>query len=96
MAVLIGAHEMLVKQREDLSVDDVMQSIAALLRLTMKCYPTNLANVDSLLVFCTEALEGFRSRQCVQSALAASYPVNHLTVGWMYPLDQQGRLSSRS
>jgi len=52
----------IIKEREDLSVEDVMQSLTALLNFTMECYPGKLENVDSLLVFCGEALDGFRTR----------------------------------
>ena len=38
-------------------VQDILQLIVALLKLSMQCYPDNLDNVDRLLVFCSEVLQ---------------------------------------
>lgn len=38
-------------------IQDILQLIVALLKLSMQCYPDNLDNIDQLLLFCANTLK---------------------------------------
>lgn len=57
----------IISERTTLPIQDSIQMIIALLKLSMQCYPSNLEYVDRLFVFAAEILGKLKENKFVSS-----------------------------
>eukprot|EP01094_Clydonella_sp_ATCC50884_P006271 TRINITY_DN1533_c0_g1_i1.p1 TRINITY_DN1533_c0_g1~~TRINITY_DN1533_c0_g1_i1.p1 ORF type:complete len:793 (+),score=389.42 TRINITY_DN1533_c0_g1_i1:139-2517(+) len=73
----------LTASQSSMPLEHVLQLQAALMNLSMSCYPSNLDNVDKVLLLCSETLEKFKDSAQLTKHVVVKETTNILTL----PLD---------